>query len=131
MKNELSKFIGWEISRPKGFGINHTGVILGYNEFDQLLVIHNHPNTNVAIVNLVFFLNGYDQYNLRAPSIPLQEIQRNIFKALKENRKYDALTNNCQHFSSFIIDGEKESKDLQVYMTFALLLFTGYLTMKK
>ncbi|WP_255297677.1 hypothetical protein [Leptospira kirschneri] len=70
---------------PIGLGINHTGMIIGLNEFGQLLVIHNHPETNIAIARLETFLNGYRDYNLRAPSIPLQKIQYNIAKAIIEN----------------------------------------------
>ncbi|WP_230457483.1 hypothetical protein [Leptospira santarosai] len=131
MKNDLTKFIGWEISRPKGLGINHTGVIFGLDEFGQLLIIHNHPETNIAIVDLEIFLNGYSHYDLRSPSIPLQRIQRNIIRAIRENKKYDAMTNNCQHFSSFVIDGEKESKDLQAYTIAILLLSIGYFATRK
>lgn len=106
-------------------------MIIGLNEFGQLLVIHNHPETNIAIAGLETFLNGYRDYNLRAPSIPLQKIQYNIAKAIIENKKYDAISNNCQHFSSFVIDEEKASKDLQTFVFIGLILSIGYLATRK
>lgn len=127
----LKRYIGWEISRPKEIGIRHTGVVFGINEVGEILIIHNHPDTGVVIVGLKEFLDGQTDYRIRAPSLPLIAIRNNINKALRENRKYDLLTFNCQHFSSFIVDGYEESKDLQNWGSALLFFGLGYLATRR
>ncbi|MEI1280511.1 MULTISPECIES: hypothetical protein [Leptospira] len=129
--HSLGRFVSWEISRSKEYGTKHTGVILGENEFGQIMVIHNHPESNISIVSIDEFMDGRKYYSLRRPRLLLSQIKTNIKNAIVRNRRYDLLNYNCQHFSSSIVDGYEVSNDVRNWGAALLFLGLGYLATRE
>lgn len=117
---------GKEIAMSKGL-FNHTAVILGFSEeINDLVVGHNHPDTGVTLLPLrklvgnrgYWFTGRQSQFSLDT----LIDKYNN-----QAGKSYNALFDNCQHFSSSLIDGRETSTAIQGAVTiagFLLLLYT-------
>lgn len=127
---ELDNYRGWEISRKKEFGLIHTGVILKNYAPGEFLILHNHPKTNVAVVDLNEFLEGQNEYYLRRPNLPIHLVEQRLIYAIKNKNEYDAVNFNCQHFSSSIVDGIRRSADLNLIVSTIAFLGFGFLLLK-
>ena len=126
----LDWHIGWEISRAKEFGFRHTGVVYGKDRHGNMLVLHNHPGTNIALVTLNEFLDGEQGFQLRIPTLPMKEVFRRMDQAVNVRKKYDLTDFNCQHFSSSIVDGIATSSAVNGMLTIAAIAGVAYLLKK-
>ncbi|GBF44576.1 hypothetical protein LPTSP2_38790 [Leptospira ellinghausenii] len=126
----LEWHIGWEISREKEFGFKHTGVVFGKDKNGNILILHNHKDTDIQVVTLSEFLGGEHYFQLRKPSLPMKLVFRRMEQALNIRKKYKLTDFNCQHFSSSIVDGIETSSAVNGMLTIAAIAGVAYLLKK-
>ncbi len=111
---------------------NHTGVILGYsNVYRDFIVAHNHPSTGVTFVTLrQFAANQHYWLTGRQTQFNFETL---IEKYNRQHGKaYNAFFDNCQHFSSSLIDGRETSSAVQgTFILAGCLLLLSALSNKK
>lgn len=105
-------YSGKEVATLKWFW-KHTGVILGYsNQYRDFIVAHNHPTTGVTIVTLSQFMGSQEYWFTGKQSQFNFEMLVNKYNS-QIGKPYNAIFDNCQHFSSGLIDGRETSTAVQ------------------
>lgn len=105
---------GYEIERKKGL-FTHTGVIIGYIKYGELLIFHNHPDSGPTIVTYSEFCDGYQaSYTKREPNTNRNQVLSRMNQLLKSGRSYHGLAFNCHQASSYVISGIEKSEPVEV-----------------
>ncbi len=117
---ELNQDSGRIVQRAKfGGAISHTGIYLGKCPNTRVdIYIHNHPTQGKAsIVNGNEFAQGMQIFweNTPCSYSPEQIIQRGL-DAVAYQLPYKVLSSNCQHLTSVVCTGKKQSRDLDKWM---------------
>ncbi len=122
---------GKEIAMSKGL-FDHTAVILGYNsQINDLVIGHNHPSTGVTLMPLRQLVGDKDYwFTGRRSQFSIDTL---IDKYNRQaGKSYNALFDNCQHFSSSLIDGREKSSGVQGALAVTgILLFLYVISNKK
>ena len=100
------------VSRRKGL-VMHKGVALGDGR-----VLHNTPFRGEHVCTESEFRDGKRMYVERREGGTPNAIRARIYDAENEsgNRKYNLLTNNCEHTVSRVTDGKAKSPQLRSWV---------------
>lgn len=121
---------GKEIKRPKGL-YSHTGIIMGKHKYThKIMVFHNHPDTGAALVTMEVFKSGQNVQYTNRLSHPRSTVLMRSFRQIKYTNSYHLTNYNCQHASSYSVQGKSSSagKDntiATVLVSAALLILFG------
>ncbi len=111
---------GREITRPKG-AYTHRGIVLGRNRItNEVMIVHNHPRTDVAIVSLRFFENNNRHCLTDDPGYNKDEVMLRAINEYRKQKSYHPTAYNCQHYTNYALTGEYRSQGVN---NTALLLF--------
>lgn len=121
------------LKRPKVNGfVDHIGLYLS-----DSMVAHNTPEKGEHISSLAEFAGG-EQVTVVAQldNPPLASI-RSVLEQVRTNpQKYDAVSNNCEHFVTRLLGNKSESRQLQgivigTIAAISVVLFLIYLSKRK
>jgi len=102
----MDMYIGDTLSRSRGAFTNHVGVYLGNGR-----VLHNTPENNPHISDFASFTNN-QPVTIKNNGLNPRLVFERVKQVLSSNLKYDLLTNNCDHTTSFVTKGYKYSGQL-------------------
>lgn len=98
--------VGSILTRAKGL-VQHQGIYLGDDQ-----VFENTPEAGERIGSLAEFAQGQPVTIKKVIALSAHELYRRVHGAVNARRRYDLLTNNCDHAVTRIIDGEARSPQL-------------------
>lgn len=91
--------------------VAHAGIEFLYPD-GQRLVLHRTPDNNTYVSTYAEFASGQNVQRTKVAGSIKERMQRAYF-CLQQSKEYNALFANCEHLTSFVINGESHSKQLQ------------------
>ncbi len=107
------------LETPKG-PFSHIGIYVDTNT-----VFHNSPGSGECVTSLSEFSNGAGIDLRHRPSVRhISRIMNGVDEMLARPKRYNALTNNCEHSVAAALSGRPSSPQLQAWVLGAATVIT-------
>ncbi len=113
------------LRRLKGF-IHHKGVYLGGG-----FVLHNTPDKGEHVSTVQTFARGAKVLRSRIQAADRRPVLQRAYKTIRAPRKYNPLTNNCEHTATRVVMGQASSDQLIRWGLVALTVLATVLARRR
>lgn len=118
-----------KLARGNLLKVAHAGIEFLYAN-GQRRVLHRTPDNNTYVSTYEEFASGQNVQRTQIAG-STKEIVKRAYFCLQQSKEYSALFANCEHLTSFVLNGESHSKQLQAAALGAGISLTAVCTALK